>query len=174
MKRLFAITVSLLCISFVFAQQPKKNHHAHQNVNPPRIEEMVGDLSAIQKKRIEVVTSNSKAKVDKLQTELNSVKQQIRKIIHDSEDDQSAVLFPLIDRECELQAAINKEMYSARIKIDAILTPDQKKEFRAKLEENHHMKRGNNAHKDAHHASPKHEQKATPNNAAKSQRIKKS
>lgn len=106
------------------------------------IEAMVSDLSAIQKKKLETITSESKKRVEGIQAELNTLRQQIRSLMM-QDGDNSAKLFPLLDREGVLQAELTKEMYTTRIQVDAVLTPEQLKEFRARMEadrKKHHGK----------------------------------
>ena len=47
----------------------------------------------------------------------------------DSEGDQSKKLYPLFDREAQLQVQISREMYSTKVRIDKVLTKEQRKEF---------------------------------------------
>ena len=42
----------------------------------------------------------------------------------DSDGDHSAVLFPLFEREAALQAAINREMYKGKLRVDEVLTKE--------------------------------------------------
>ena len=137
MKRFIVIIFTLLCFTTLYAQKRGQGRPMVQ----PNIEEMVSNLSARQKKSLETVSEQSKAKVGKMQKELKAVRKKIGDIMqHESDGDQSAKLFPLVDREAQLQAEITKEMYRTKVAIDAILTPEQIKEFRAKLEESHHHK----------------------------------
>lgn len=132
MKKTITFILAFCFCSMIFAQQ-RPNSHRHQRPEPPKIEEMVSDLSAIQKKRLENVTESSRKKIDKLQTNLNNVRKQIRALLK-TEGDQSEKLFPLYEREGDIQAEISKEMYKCRIQIDNILTKEQLQEFRAHIE----------------------------------------
>lgn len=130
-KSITFILVFCFC-GMLFAQQQPSGHR-HQRPEPPKIEEMVSDLSAIQKKRLESATESSRKKIDKLQTNLSNVRKQIRTLLK-AEGDQSEKLFPLYEREGDIQAEISKEMYRCRIQIDNILTKEQLQEFRAHIE----------------------------------------
>ena len=131
MKKKFATyLVAILACTMLFAQSPNefghgKKHHKHE---PPKIEEMVSNLSAIQKKRLETITQESKKQVDKMQAELKSINSQIRKLL-DAEGDQTSSLFPLFEREAQLKLEINKEMYRTRQQINNVLTKEQLKEL---------------------------------------------
>lgn len=133
MKRTIAIVLSLLFSMTLFAQSAKPFRGPMSKDDPPKVEKMVSNLTAMQKKRIESITEKSKKEVSKLKNELESVRTQICGL-HAKEGDQSATLFPLFDRESELMAEISKEMYRCRLQIDEVLTPEQLKEFRNSLE----------------------------------------
>lgn len=46
------------------------------------------------------------------------------------EGDHSRELYPLFDREAQLQTAINREMYATKIRIDEVLTREQRQTLR--------------------------------------------
>ncbi len=129
-KKIATYLVAILACTMLFAQSPNefghgKKHHKHE---PPKIEEMVSNLSAIQKKRLETITQESKKQVDKMQAELKSINSQIRKLL-DAEGDQTNTLFPLFEREAQLKLEINKEMYRTRQQINNVLSKEQLKEL---------------------------------------------
>lgn len=129
-KKIATYLVAILACTMLFAQSPNefghgKKHHKHE---PPKIEEMVSNLSAIQKKRLETITQESKKQVDKMQAELKSINSQIRKLL-DAEGDQTSSLFPLFEREAQLKLEINKEMYRTRQQINNVLSKEQLKEL---------------------------------------------
>ena len=107
------------------AQQPPKEC----NRNNPRIEELVSDLSAAQKTRIDVVTRRSTKAIEKYRQQIHAVRDSIRSYM-DSPDDQSDMLFPLFEREGKLQAEISKEYYRTKLDIDKVLTPEQHSELK--------------------------------------------
>ncbi|MBR3725051.1 MAG: periplasmic heavy metal sensor [Bacteroidales bacterium] len=132
MKKTFLLLIILLCGTVLPAQIPDGGHrHRRPNHEPPKVEEMVSNLSAIQKKRLEGITESCKKQVDKLQKELDGVRSHIRTLMG-QDGDQSEKLFPLIDREASLQSQIAKEMYRTRVQIDEVLTEEQLAEFRAR------------------------------------------
>ena len=133
-KKIATYLVAILACTMLFAQSPNefghgKKHHKHE---PPKIEEMVSNLSAIQKKRLETITQESKKQVDKMQAELKSINSQIRKLL-DAEGDQTNTLFPLFEREAQLKLEINKEMYRTRQQISNVLSKEQLKELRERM-----------------------------------------
>ena len=93
----------------------------------------MSNLSLKQKKSLLEVRERSQNRVNELKAQLATVRDSIRDYIH-RDGDNSKVLYPLFDREGELQASISREMYALRLKIDAILTPEQLKEFREAIE----------------------------------------
>ena len=133
-KKIATYLVAILACTMLFAQSPNefghgKKHHKHE---PPKIEEMVSNLSAIQKKRLETITQESKKQVEKMQAELKSINSQIRKLL-DAEGDQTNTLFPLFEREAQLKLEINKEMYRTRQQINNVLSKEQLKELRERM-----------------------------------------
>ena len=123
----YVITLLLLALSLPMAAQ-----HDGQKPNQKKradITELVGNLSAPQKRKIENIHADSKARVDDLRRRQNAVRDSIR-IYMDREGDQSEALFPLFDREAQLQAAVSREMYAAKLLIDEVLTKEQRAELR--------------------------------------------
>ena len=126
MKRT-TLLLLLLALSLPMAaqhdgRQPDKKKHAD-------ITELVGDLSAPQKRRLENITKESKARVDDLRRQQGAVRDSIRMYM-DREGDQSAHLHPLFDREAQLQVALNREMYATKLRIDEVLTREQRATLR--------------------------------------------
>ncbi len=142
MKKTFIFIISILTITTLMAQAPSGGHRHRQGPpEPPKVEEMVSNLSAIQKKRLEGISENCKKQTAKLQKELDEIRSQIRNLMM-QDGDQSDKLFPLIDRESSLQAQIAKEMYRTRVQIDQVLTEEQLTEFRARCKadrQKHHQ-----------------------------------
>lgn len=133
MKKLSVILLALMLGGSLLAQTEGGKHRQRPGrPEPPKIEEMVSDLSAIQKKKLETINKECKEKTAKLQKELDNVRSNIRTLMN-KEGNQSDKLFPLFDREAALQAKIAKEMYSTRQQIDQVLTEKQLAEFRARL-----------------------------------------
>lgn len=128
----FATLLLAVTIAFTVMGQ-HKNAPSHRHKEQPKIEEMVSDLSAIQKKKLNTIMENSRKEVDRLQAELDKVRKQIH-TLNGKDGDNSDQLFPLFDREGVLRAEIAKEMYRTRQQIDNILTKEQLAEMRARLE----------------------------------------
>ena len=133
MKKIATLLILFaLCLS---ATAQHKRPAERQHKEPPRIEDMVSNLSALQKKRLNTVMTDSRKEVDRLQAELDKVCKQICTLI-DKEGDQSEQLFALFDREGALRAEISKEKYRTRLLIDGILTKEQIAEVRANHQAN--------------------------------------
>ena len=131
MKKIATLLLALAIAVTVMGQQKQDHHRRHKE--PPKIEEMVSNLSAIQKKKLNTVMENSRKEVDRLQAELKKVRKQIQSLTN-MDGDNSEQLFPLFEREGVLRAEIAKEMYRTRQQIDDILTKEQLVEMRARLE----------------------------------------
>ena len=68
MKKTFIFIISILTITTLMAQAPGGGHRHRQGPpEPPKVEEMVSNLSAIQKKRLEGISENCKKQTAKLQ-----------------------------------------------------------------------------------------------------------
>ena len=74
MKRTIAIVLTLLFSMTLFAQSAKPFRGTMSKDDPPKVEKMVSNLTAMQKKRIESITEKSKKEVTKLKNELESVR----------------------------------------------------------------------------------------------------
>ena len=131
MKRIATLLLTLSLVVTVMGQQ--RPEHSRRHKEPPKIEEMVNNLSAIQKKRLNTVMENSRKEVDRLQAELDKVRKQIHQLTK-KDGDNTEQLFPLFDREGDLRAEIAKEMYRTRLQIDEILTKEQLVELRSRCE----------------------------------------
>ncbi|MBR1550017.1 MAG: periplasmic heavy metal sensor [Bacteroidales bacterium] len=141
MKRIFVIALALFLgmqCSDVLAQRP---HREGPKPEPrPDITELVSDLSANQKRKLETITNESKDRVEKLRKEQRTVRDSINRYM-EMDGDQSRTLYPLFDREAKLQAEISREMYVTKVRIDEILTPEQRKELQAANKRHHKGKR---------------------------------
>ncbi len=111
-----------------YAQRPAKGHPGQRDGKRPEITEMVSNLTDAQKGKLETITKESRQKVDRLRSQQRVVRDSIGKYM-EREGDQSKKLYPLFDREAQLQVQISREMYSTKVRIDKVLTKDQRKEF---------------------------------------------
>ena len=139
MKKIATLMLTIVLGFTVMGQQ--KPCHTPRHKELPKVEELVNNLSAIQKKRLNTVMENSRKEVDRLQAELDKVRKQIHTLTN-KEGDNSEQLFPLFEREGVLRAEIAKEMYRTRLQIDEILTKEQLAEMRARLQKD--CKKGKN------------------------------
>lgn len=129
MKKTLPLIIALLLAGSVAAQNGTE---CRKHREMPNIEEMVSDLSPKQQKKLETITAERKKMVDMKRSELKVVRAEIRKLM-EMEGDQSAKLFPLMEREADIKAEIGKIMYRTRLKIDDVLTKEQITELRANL-----------------------------------------
>lgn len=119
----------------------QRSHHDERRHEPrPKISELVGDLSSGQKRKLETLTSESRERVDKLRKEQKAVRDSIERYM-DMEGDQSRALYPLFDREARLQTEVNREMYATKVRIDEVLSPEQRKELKAAGKRHHQNKK---------------------------------
>jgi len=132
MKKTILFLIVSLFLSFPLSAQGQ-HHNGRKDNPPPKIEEMVSDLSLKQKRSLLQIQEQSHERIGQLKAELGEVRDSIR-ILMRRDGDNSRLLYPLFDREGALQAQIAKEMYAMRTRIDAILTPEQLKELRQAME----------------------------------------
>lgn len=135
-KYIFILTLSLLSLP-ALAQKPERKNHKPEH---REVTELVSDLSQVQKHRIESISKESKERVTSLRQQKQAVHDSIM-FLMDADGNQSRLLFPLFDREAELQAAISREMYTTRVRIDDVLTKEQRTQLKIALrKENDHPK----------------------------------
>lgn len=130
MKKLLLVAIILLPFTFhlspCFAQHDGRHP---EKKRPTDITELVDDLSAPQKHKIDNISKESKVRVEALRRQRQAVRDSIR-LYMELEGDQSKLLYPLFDREAQLQAAVSREMYSAKLRIDEVLTKEQRATLR--------------------------------------------
>lgn len=133
MKRIVSITlVAMMALqgAVCFAQRPHRDDpsQCREPEKRPEITELVSDLSSSQKSKLEVISNESKKRVDELRKEQKEVCDKISQLM-DLDGDHSKELIPLFDREANLQAEISREMYATKVRIDQVLTKEQRKEL---------------------------------------------
>ena len=121
-KTVAALAAALLLALGAQAQDAAPRRHQHR---PAGVTELVGDLSAQQKMRVDAINKKSRARIDELRRRKHAVCDSIA-VLMGQEGDQSASLDPLFEREAALQVLINREMYAAKVAIDRVLTADQR------------------------------------------------
>lgn len=128
MKKYFFLTLILLLALPIAAQDPQ--HPDRSKKKRPEITELVNDLSVQQKRKIETITRDSKERTEALRRQQRAVRDSIRSYM-DLEGDQTQALYPLFEREAELQAAVSREMYATKLRIDEVLNSEQRANLRA-------------------------------------------
>ncbi len=108
-----------------------------------QVEKFVSDLSQEQIEVLRALSKENKQKLTVIRKEIKVVRDSIRLMMH-KEGDYSKILFPLFDEEAKREANIEKELYKTRLKIDQVLTPEQKKELKGKIDM---MKKAMKSHK---------------------------
>ena len=129
MKKIFLIALMALAVAGTAnAQRPGKAMHEKECDKHPDITEMVSDLSSAQKRKLETITKESKERMEPLRKMQASVRDSIGMLM-DREGDHSKVIFPLFDRDARLQTEISREMYVTKVRIDQVLTKEQRQEL---------------------------------------------
>lgn len=130
MKRI--ICFALFAFLVLPALHPLAAQHdgsRHEGKRHAEISELVKDLNAVQKKKVENISKESKERVSALRQRQHAVRDSISMYM-ELEGDHSRELYPLFDREAQLQTAINREMYATKIRIDEVLTREQRQTLR--------------------------------------------
>lgn len=121
MKKYIFLVIAIILALPLAAQHDKRPAHKQQ----PELTEIVKDLSAIQKRKVETITRDSKERIDTLRKQQQAAHDSIVLFL-EREGDQSRTLYPLFDREARLQVAISREMYATKLRIDEVLTKEQR------------------------------------------------
>ena len=126
MRGLSILLFGIMLHLTIQAQQTDPEHHGKKY---PDVSQLVDDLSANQKRKIDVIGRDSRERVESLRQHKKAIRDSIAYYM-DMDGDQSKSLYPLFDREAKLQVAINREMYDAKHRIDEVLTPEQRSRLR--------------------------------------------
>lgn len=128
MKKIAFLAIASIFVlqgSTISAQRP----HREQQPKRPDITKFVSNLTDDQKAKLEAITDESHQIVDHLRAQQKTVRDSIA-IFMVREGDQSSKIYPLFEREAKIQTAISREMYATKVRIDEVLTKEQRQQFR--------------------------------------------
>ena len=125
MKKILFLTLTLFLGFAVLAQKPADHRREGKR---PDITKLVSNLTEKQKSKLDAITNDSRQRIDKLRARKRAVRDSIENFLK-REGNQSKYLYPLFDREAKLQVEISREMYSTKVRIDEVLTKEQRAEF---------------------------------------------
>lgn len=137
MKKILSLTLILLFSVTLMAQKPAKGCREQKR---PDVTQLVSNLTDAQKSKLDAITTESRQRIEKLRAQQKAVRDSIA-VYMEREGDQSKILNPLFDREAKIQAAISREMYATKVRIDQVLTKEQRVEFQ-KASKQHRKKKG--------------------------------
>lgn len=139
MKKTLSLAIVILACTALVAQKPSVERREQKR---PDITQFVSNLTDSQKAKLETITSESRQRVDKLRARQQAVNDSIA-LYMDREGDQTKYLYPLFDRSAKIQAEISREMYATKVRIDKVLTKEQRAEFQkaSKEQKKHHKKK---------------------------------
>lgn len=113
----FILTAGIILPAYaVDDNKPKKKHH--------NIEQMIPDLTASQRKKIDQIRKESNERIDSMEMRQERIRDSIR-IYLDLYEDHRSALYPLMEKEARIRLEINKEMYRAKTQINSVLTKAQ-------------------------------------------------
>lgn len=127
MKQL--LTIAILCLISL----PALAQRQHPEGNPQPVQEMISSLSAKQKRQLEAIDNERRAQLDAIRKELKGVRDSVHMYI-DLYGDYSKQMNRLLERESALQLKMNKILYSTKVRIDKIITPEQYREMHEKMD----------------------------------------
>ena len=125
MKKILSLALVILACTTLAAQKPSGERREQKR---PDITQLVSNLTDSQKAKLETITAESRQRVDKLHARQQAVRDSIA-LYMDREGDQTKFLYPLFDRSAKIQAEISREMYATKVRIDKVLTKEQREEF---------------------------------------------
>lgn len=140
MKKIATLIIVLLLSSPLYAQ----HHQSGQKPQQPKIEDIVSNLSAKQKRQLEAIEEDQREELNALKKELQVVRDSVHYYM-DLYGDYTAQVNRLMEREASLQLQVNKLLYETKVMIDKVLTPAQYKEMKSKMKQ--HKSPGKNAGK---------------------------
>lgn len=134
MKRNFLILVGI-CFLFLFAGQANAQKEEYNKAMRYRympyekqVEEVLTNLTDNQRKMLHKLSKENKEYMDKYRKDRDQLKKTIKSLL-EMKEDVSEALFPLIDMKARLEAEKEKNLYKMKLKIDEILTPEQRIEM---------------------------------------------
>lgn len=134
MKRILTTAIGMLMALTAFGQRNQGSPHELRPHDEPSIEDVVKNLSESQISQLETITSAHKKRVSQCRRELEALRDSIRMEM-EKDGDQSAVLFPMYEREGKLMSDLSKMYYMGGVEVEKVLTPKQKKQLKRSMKE---------------------------------------
>ena len=138
-KHFISLVIVFVCLFsslHAWSSPPQNKGHRSKYV---KIENIVKDLSSVQKHKLEAIDEQSQKQIMALRAQKKSVQDSIR-FLYQQEGDQSGKLYPLFEKEANLQVRITKEMYAVRLQIDDVLSAEQRKVVQQYFRQKKHHK----------------------------------
>ena len=134
MKRNFLVLVGI-CFLFLFAGQANAQKEEYNKAMRYRympyekqVEEVLTNLTDNQRKMLHKLSKENKEYMDKYRKDRDQLEKTIKSLL-EMKGDVSETLYPLIDMKARLEAEKEKNLYKMKLKIDEILTPEQRIEM---------------------------------------------
>lgn len=135
MKKLLPLILFASMFYGVWGQDKAQSHSKHPNMCYG-IESLVDDLTPIQKRKLEKLSTQAKKNIGTLKEQRAQLRDSISSLLQLTASEAIAKeLFQMYDREAKLNAKIQKEYYKTRLAIDGILTDEQARYLTQKLKE---------------------------------------
>lgn len=117
---LLVCSLSLCCGTAMAQTKPASNCEDPS----ARVAKCVKDLSSKQKRSIDDISSKYNSELKAIKTELKTVRDNIHSLMAEKNDNREKI-FPLMEREANLNLKLNKTMYQMKVELDEVLTDDQ-------------------------------------------------
>ncbi|MBR5784800.1 MAG: hypothetical protein IKY43_06515 [Bacteroidales bacterium] len=123
---IFALAISsIIAASNTLLAQHGPKHNFKWLPREVIVKKILDDLSTDQRNTLVQMSKENRERMDKYRKELKSLNDSIM-MLRKKDGNNSEILFPLVDRLYKLEAEKDKSLYLYELKIDSILTAEQK------------------------------------------------
>ena len=123
---IFALAISSIIVaSNTLLAQHGPKHNFKWLPREVIVKKILDDLSTDQRNTLVQMSKENRERMDKYRKELKSLNDSIM-MLRKKDGNNSEILFPLVDRLYKLEAEKDKSLYLYELKIDSILTAEQK------------------------------------------------
>ena len=125
--------ISILALCFFACSLFAQSYEYESQYIPPDVSKFVNTLTKQQKDQLNAIADEGKMVIEQYRAELTKLRADIQ-FFYKSQGDHSADLYPLYDQRAVLYSKIDRAKYNTKMRIDAVLTPEQQTELRSNLE----------------------------------------
>ena len=135
MKRNYLIVAGICCLFLLVGQvnAQKVTKDDFRSMFKPyeeQVETVLTNLTDNQREALHKLSKENKEYMEKHRSDTEKLRNSIELLLA-KDGDNSEILFPLIEMKAELEAEKEKNLYRVKLKIDSILTAEQRAEMEA-------------------------------------------